>query len=425
MRRTALLSMLLVLVLAGTSWAFDYDDLFGEDLLVELEVTEGALPPEEALLVRDRLEAGGSYDFGFLLSRPFLEGAWGETSVSAELNTQVFLDARPDPNFRAFAKAGISYALSEPLTPPRDRHLQAELQELFVDFNAKNQVFFRAGKQNVPASISTIRAFDALDEEGERQGVLALKVHYPQGSSNYYLYALADQGQLTEGIALAPRMEFVVGKTEFSLGGYYHQQELPRLLASVSSSFGKVGFFGEAMLVWGSERGFLEPRGPVYEIVEKDGPFLRATAGGMYSYKDSGGRLDLSGILQYYFNGEGYEDQEAIKKVRLAMLNQELPPVLNWDKLGKVTLTGSGRHYLAGSLSWNRLLGSKFSASVFVLTNLSDSSGLISGTLRLPAWGKLSPSVGLSTNFGAPGTEFGGRGRAAAVTASLSISGAF
>ncbi|HBG09234.1 MAG TPA: hypothetical protein DDX25_04310, partial [Firmicutes bacterium] len=75
------------------------------------------------------------------------------------------------------------------------------------------------------------------------------------------------------------------------------------------------------MLNFGSERGFLEPLGPLYEIVEKEGLFLQATAGGMYRYTDSEGRLDLAGTLQYYFNGEGYADQEGIKKVRQALIN--------------------------------------------------------------------------------------------------------
>lgn len=434
MRRAVFLSILLVFLLAGTSWAVDYDDLFGGDLLVEVEEDAGALAPEEALLVQDRLAVGGSYSFNLQATRPFLDGKAGDTSLSGNLGTQVYLDARPDPNFRLFAKAGISYALSEKLTPPREEHLEVKLQELFADFNYDNKVFFRAGKQNVkwgvgyffsPADIINIGRIDPLDPEAEREGPAALKIHYPKGSSNYYLYALFDDVKELQDLALAPKMEFVAGKTEFGLGAFYQRGKHPRLMATVSSSFGEVGFFGEAVLSFGSDRGFLEPKGPVYEVVQKDGLFVQATAGGMYRYQDRDGRLDLAATLQYYFNGEGYPEQEGIKKVRLALANQEWPPVLNYDKLGSLALMGSGRHYLAASLTWNRIFGSKLTASTLVLANLSDQSGLVSATLRLPSHGKFSPSVGIRSTFGAPGTEYGAAGRAVTVYAAVSVGGSF
>lgn len=410
MRRTVLLAALLVLMLTGTSWAFDFDDLFGEDLFVELEMEEGALAPEEALLVQDRLDVGGSYSFNLGASRTMVKDGDDSSKLDVSLGSQLYLDARPDPNFRAFGKAGLKYNVTEDKDP-----LKVKLLELFADFNYDNRVFFRAGKQNVkwgvgyffsPADIVNIGRIDPLYPEAEREGSVALKIHYPKGSNNYYLYTLFDGVKEAKQIALAPKMEFVVGKTEVGLGGFYQHGKHPMLMATVSSSFGEVGFFGEAVLNFGSE-------------------FLQATAGGMYRYTDSEGRLDLAGTLQYYFNGEGYADQEGIKKVHQALINEELPPVINPQKLGSVALVGSGRHYLVGAVNWNRILGSKFSASVFVQANLSDGSGLIHGTLRLPALSKLQPSVGVSTNFGAPGTEFGAVGRSTAVFAAVSIGGSF
>ena len=429
MRKTALLSVLLVLLLAGTSWAVDFDELFGGDLLVELEVDEGALAPEEALLVQDRLDLGGSYNSSLRASRTFRGDTEPEDRFRASLDSQLYLDARPDPNFRAFGKVGLGYDASG-----GEDAFKSKLLELFADFNYDNKVFFRAGKQNVkwgvgyffsPADIINIGRIDPLDPEAEREGPVTLKVHYPKGSSNFYLYSLFDGVKELKEIALAPKLEFVVGKTEFGLGGFYRQDEPPRLMATVSSSFGEVGFFGEAVLSFGTERGFLEPRGPVYEVVERDGVFLQATAGGMYRFKDDTGRFDLAATVQYYFNGEGYRDQEGIKKVRLALLNQQLPPVVNPLKLGSVALVGSGRHYAAGALNCNRILGSKLSASLLLTANLSDQSGLIQGTLRLPAVGKITPSIGVGTNFGAPGSEFGAAGRTSQVFAAVTIGGSF
>ncbi|NLL42599.1 MAG: hypothetical protein GX251_04590, partial [Firmicutes bacterium] len=57
---TALLS---ILFLGSTVWAmdFDFDDLFSDDLFVEVEATQSDVPPEEALLRQDGLDVGGNY----------------------------------------------------------------------------------------------------------------------------------------------------------------------------------------------------------------------------------------------------------------------------------------------------------------------------------------------------------------------------
>jgi hypothetical protein len=62
---------------------------------------------------------------------------------------------------------------------------------------------------------------------------------------------------------------------------------------------------------------------------------------------------------------------------------------------------------------------------MLVQANLSDQSGIVYAVLRLPEWHKLSPSIGVSTNFGPSGSEFGGTGRTVTVFAAVSISGAF
>ena len=93
-----------------------------------------------------------------------------------------------------------------------------------------------------PADIVNIGRIDPLDPEAEREGSVALKIHYPKGSNNYYLYTLFDGVKEAKQIALAPKMEFVVGKTEVGLGGFYQHGKHPMLMATVSSSFGEVGF---------------------------------------------------------------------------------------------------------------------------------------------------------------------------------------
>ena len=64
---------------------------------------------------------------------------------------------------------------------------------------------------------------------------MALKVHYPRGSTNYCLYTLLDDVDVISKVALAPKMEFVVG-TEIGLGGFT-KDKAPRGMLTFSSSW--------------------------------------------------------------------------------------------------------------------------------------------------------------------------------------------
>lgn len=357
---TALLS---ILFLGSTVWAmdFDFDDLFSDDLFVELEEDASAIPPEEALLRQDGLDVGGSYRFSVNASRQLSNKVEPEDDFSVDLGGQLYLDVRPDPDFRVFGKASLYYAAD-------DSGFSVKLQELFSDFNYDNKVFFRAGKQNVkwgvgyffsPADIISLGRINPLDPDGDVEGPIALKMHYPVGSTNYYLYTLFDGVDAIDKVALAPKMEFVVGGTEVGLGGFLQKDKAPRAMLTMSSSLGKVVLFGEAVVSKGSDIPFLD----------QDKLFFHATFGGRYSHDDPDGLYNLTGAAQYYFTGEP-----------------------------------TSRHLLAAMVGWNNLLNTKLSASAFVNANLTDRSGVAVASLSLPSIGKISPSLGVSTTYGAKRT---------------------
>lgn len=429
--------LLLIFCLSGSAAALDLDELFGGDLFVEVEAEESKLPPEEALLVQDGWDVGGSYNFSVRASRTVIDGIEPVDSFGTSLGSQLYLDARPDPNFRVFGKVDLSYAVSKQ-TGSQDAQdkLDLRLNELFSDFNYRNQVFFRAGKQNVkwgvgyfysPADVINVGRIDPLDPEAEREGPVALKVHYPKGSSNFYLYTLFDQVTSPTELALAPKAEFVVGKTEFGLGGFYQKDKAPRAMLTVSSSLGKLAVFGELVVSQGSDKGFVEGWPfDSYPIRYRDELFFQATAGARYSHSDVEGLYNFTAAGQYYYNGEGYEDQELIQNFRkyygvLRLMDPEAA-----EKIALTDLSGTGKHYLAIMAGWNNVLGSKFSLSGFWNTNLSDRSGIVSATLRLPSLAKISPSVGVSWNYGEEGSEFGGSISSTTVFAAVTLgSGSF
>nr|NLJ02968.1 hypothetical protein [Bacillota bacterium] len=62
-RRTLCLAALLLALVfssAVSAMDFDFDDLFSDDLFVEVEATQSDVPPEEALLRQDGLDVGGN-----------------------------------------------------------------------------------------------------------------------------------------------------------------------------------------------------------------------------------------------------------------------------------------------------------------------------------------------------------------------------
>jgi len=215
----------------------DLDLLFGGEILQELE----AVPPEtsavEAILAGERLGIGGSYRLAVDASRlwaemesPFpMEITRDELRFS--LTGDIYADLRPSPTWRAFAKAKYTAALGHESWPQgkSDETFDVSLHEAFLDYTVLDKLYLRFGKQAVswgvgylcsPADVINIERIDPLDPEADREGPVALKAHYPVGSSNYYLYLLLEDMDGLQDIGIAPKIEYVMGRSELGLGGF-------------------------------------------------------------------------------------------------------------------------------------------------------------------------------------------------------------
>lgn len=420
--RKIFLILILTLCLSNVSafaedFDFYFEDLFGDDLLFESEESETDTNPEDVLLTNEGWELGGHYNLSVNATRIKLENKAPKSTFETNLGGNIFLDARPNTDFRLFTKVGLDYAVAREEGETGNR-LKLNLEEIFSDFNYDNKVFFRAGKQNVawgvghfftPADVINIGRKDPLDPDADREGPVALKVHYPHGRNNYYLYTLFDEVTYPKDVGIAAKAEYVVGKSEVGVGAYYQNNKAPRLSATVSSSIGQLALFGEAVVSKGSDKGFVGMKDfSDYPIKDKDTLFFHATAGGLYTYSDPDNYFNITTGLQYYYNGEGYKDQEFVKEFK-----EEYAKLLiyNPEKFFAVSLSdvfmSTGRHYAAGMLSWNRMLDSDFSSSVGVVSNLSDKSGLVNTSLSLPSFSSIRPSVGANFTYGEIGSEYG------------------
>ena len=212
----------------------------------------------------------------------------------------------------------------------------------------------------------------------------------PVDIHNYYLYLLFNDVEEINQIAIAPKVEFVVGRSEVGLGGYYQKEQAPRLMATISSSIKGVSLFGEAMISNGSDKRFLE----------KEQLFFKGTVGARFSRTDPQGLFSVAAAAQYYYNGEYLRDQSLLSNPVVVdlLLSTEDP---RYDGL-----IDTGRHYFAATASWNKLLNTDYTLSGFWLGNLSDNSGKASATLSFSGFEELVPSIGISKTYGEPGSEF-------------------
>ena len=107
-------------------------------------------------------------------------------------------------------------------------------------------------------------------------------------------------------IAVAPKVEMVMGRSELGFGAYLQRGKVPRLMATLSSSLGDFGLFAEAVVSKGSDRGFVGELGLLdYPIREEDKLFFHATAGATYSLNDPDNLFNLRGPSSTISMGKG------------------------------------------------------------------------------------------------------------------------
>ncbi len=199
------------------------------------------------------LEASGSY----LLTREFLRGEKGQEDNELGLLVQgdFLLDARLKKGFRAFLDLGIGTVVGQPTA-------LIGLKEVFIDFNAANAVYFRAGKQVLqwgrgylwnPTDLINVERKSFTDLEALRDGVFGLRADVVFARA-FHLYTFFDLNEVADlsDIAVAARAEFLLGSVEFAFSGWGKPGEIPVFGFDLSAPlFWSLSFHGEGTLSWG------------------------------------------------------------------------------------------------------------------------------------------------------------------------------
>ena len=320
--------------------------------------------------------------------------------------------------------------------------LNLDVFELFSDFNFDEKVFFRFGKHTIkwgvgyfwsPTDVLNLSTINVENPTADREGPVSLKTQFPFGIHNAYLYLITNINAKPLEVAIAPKLEFVIGNTEFGVGGYYQQALSPRIALTFSTSIGDVDLFGEGLAIIGSEKTFVrlsrkqvsDFAGPPEDLETvldtytlESFPFFSSTIGFRYLEELNNEAGNIAFIGQYYYNGEGYKDSSLLEPAYFLLQNAEFngltiadgaaqpegyedPPALvagdlfNW-----------GRHYAAATLGWSNIFDTKLGISVFALANASDLSGIVSPMLTFRLIDTFNVNVGARFTFGQIGDEY-------------------
>ena len=502
---------------AGSAGEEDLDSMFGEDMVEELDTETQNTAPQDDLLVEEGVSWGGSisgsiggeWTWDTVATPDFDIEEPAEENLLPGISANLFFDARPDKDFRAFGKVKIDIAddgdggitglesigigavddssLPEGWTSEENEEGDTEIRneegvllatlpaddaedgegeegddddeeeeepqtgtppalelnvfELFSDFSWNDRLFFRFGKHTIkwgvgyfwsPADVLNLTAIDVEDPTADREGPVSLKIHFPFGYHNAYMYFIANADAKPFEIALAPKAEFLIGNTEIGVGAYYQQALAPRFITMISTSVSDFDFFGEGVMSYGSDRVFIresrdqsaaeEDQEDNFEVVldtyeVETRPFFQFTAGTRYLKTFSEERGSLAVIGQYWFNGEGYKNNDLLRPGYYLALNPNTNGLLIQDEeeqpegyedpptLTFTDLTNYGRHYAALTVNWE-IFKTDINFSVLGLANLQDWSGLFIPALTWKLFDYVTVGVNARFTFGDPGDEY-------------------
>ena len=360
----------------------------------------------------NKLRIGGSLDSSLKLSCNWAElnKPKPDSTLTTNLNANLFFDARPIENLKLYGKFSFGFPFEKTLSGaavlqkkqlpllPKDTAVPIEvngavnisIRELYTDFSLKDIAFFRFGKHAVkwgtgyfysPADIINLSRIDPQDPEADKEGPLSLRTHIviPQTQHNLWFYLLppAESGFKIEDTALAAKAEFVFGNWEWGIGGRYRYEQAPKLITTLSGSIaGKVAVFAEGVFAWGSDYIYYKNGDYNSGYTEKNKAFFQATAGASYS----NAKTHTSVAAQYFYNGFGYRDTKEVQSIIEAGFQEAQKGNLLHDSVraaGNITSMGhKGQHYIACTLSQNKIGTEKLRAQLFQQFAVSELQGM-------------------------------------------------
>lgn len=397
------------------------DTLFGGGLVSD--VSEPATTDAATALLEGGVTVGGEFEFSV---EGVLELYKGETSFSsgtADLKTRLFIDARPERDFRVFADGDLGYST--------EGGAAFALDELFADAELGG-VFVRAGKQTInwgvgtfysPANLINLERINPENPDEEPSGPAALRAQLPLGNDNLTGYLLTDDFGDDLNVSAAAQYQTLVSGFEVTTGGVARDNGAWAVMGTATGGVAGVTVFAEAVLEGNTDKVFVfeDADAPLgLGTAQSEDLFFSGTLGGRYTYETDDELFSLTTTAQYFFNGLGYEDPSVIADNPGAVAGLTESGALSPDDLAE-----RGQHYLGVSAVAPAVYDLDFTPSALWLANLSDGSGLVNLEVNYTLNDFLTPRLAYGFRYGEAGSEYNPPGERHSLTVGLEVSGAF
>jgi hypothetical protein len=413
-----LLSTALFLFYSSSLYASDTDVINEDDLFSEsnMVVETKEIVDESVAKKTDKPSvslSGSIYNHNYystmrddyILKNP-LSGTNEEYTGS--LTANFLLDMRYKNGIKGFVNADTIYffkGINQPGETDKEYTDQA-LREYFFDFNIKDKVYFRLGRQYLkwgrnyfwnPTDLINVDKKDFLDPNKNLQGTKGIKIHIPFGTKyNLYSFINLEDHEHFKDLSWTGKFEFLVGDTEMAFSGWYKKGFKPVFGYDFSTRFLHIDWRGEMSVSHGDNRESLLPvmdnTGDLnYTTTREDGKwFPKASLGFSKSYDlmDIKDRVTITG--EFYYNRSGYNYNVFNKsESALSLLSH-----------GLYEPNHVSRYYGAFFSSIQKFILSDATFNLNVISNLTDGSGIIYSSLSYVFKYDYIVNLTISSTFG-------------------------
>lgn len=308
------LAIIFFFIFAGVTASFAQDSINENELFSDTDTVTGQPP--------DASQAPSSPTPSTVFEKHFsgeivnvLADIYNSTSAANSFYsytiTNLFLDVRMARNMKAFADVEVGYLSQLKLT-------DVTLREMFFDFNYKDKIYFRTGKQTLqwgrcylwnPTDLINVEKPTFIRRIGRREGAYGIKFHAPfAASANFYGFLDTGNAQSAGENALALKYEFLVsGRTEMAFSGWFKNTFNPVFGYDFSTRAGNMDIVGEATLSHGWVRNNVVVSGDVLSLERSQDWTPRASVNFTRRFRLGNFKDRVSVSAEFFYNGAGYE----------------------------------------------------------------------------------------------------------------------
>ncbi|MEJ5284916.1 MAG: hypothetical protein ACP5Q5_06920 [Brevinematia bacterium] len=382
----------------------DESSLFGETNVIEKAPSLVENPTEkESVGFSGRIGSTVAYSF----SKDYLDKNSGSESniFSYGIDGDLFFDVRLKKGFKIFSDVWIATAykgspvyrsIYNPITSSNEILIETNgvilnIKEIFLDYNISHIAYFRVGKQFLkwgatyfwnPVDVINKEKKSFTDLEATREGVWGIKLHIPYKTIfNFYSFVDFTEVEKIEDSALATKLEFVIGNTEFGLYGWFKREFNSVYGADISTRIFGADVKAEGSLSYGDNRKYLKENISNFNIMGNDITITNYSAEKItneYVYRLSlniykgfeflNVKDRITTMIEFFYNSSGYTenifDNEA--KRNFAIYNNLYTP------------NEYGKFYTLFMLGYKDLFITDLSFSANYLVNWTDYSSRLS-----------------------------------------------